>query len=151
MEAVPPTPKVVPFPKRVYLNSLPAPLADLAGARVCGVGVNFWGCVLTAVVKLPLASDAASTTGKVVSARSLSEKYCAAYLNPHLCVARIFRGKPGSKRGSAKIAAGPPGPAILTKKPPRKVSGRLQDCVEPQNVMRQTHQCPLPFYFFFSA
>jgi hypothetical protein len=36
----------------------------LAGVRVCGVGANFWGCVFTDVVKLPLANDTVTTMGK---------------------------------------------------------------------------------------
>jgi|HubBroStandDraft_4_1064222.scaffolds.fasta_scaffold609163_2 hypothetical protein len=43
------------------------------------------------------------------------------------------------------------GSAVLNEKHSLIPSAGLQGGVEPKNVMRQTHQCPLPFYFLFSA
>ena len=60
MEAVPLRPKTAVPRIDEYLTWLPGPPALVAAVRVCGEGLNLWGCLVT--VKLPLASDAVPTT-----------------------------------------------------------------------------------------
>jgi hypothetical protein len=70
LEALPLRPKtVVPRNPAMYFTLLPGPFAVLAAVRVCGEGENLWGCLFTALVKLPLARDAVPTTVPVTPSR----------------------------------------------------------------------------------
>ena len=75
MVALPLRPKTVaPRIDALYSTLLPGPVAVVADVRVCVEGSNLVGCFNTALVKLPLASDAVPTTvPEMPSAETLAE------------------------------------------------------------------------------